>query len=375
MLGALLATLVLKAAQKFSRDGHSFSEYIEAVRCEAGRIPFLSTLWTTIASALSIASGAAIGREGSMIQFAASVVSALGQRWNLRSLPLPRFVALGSAAAVAAVYQAPVAGAFFALELVLGSTLFSRAALVEMPALLLSSAAGALVSRLLLGRGPLFAVTTAIQFHWHDSLPLLLTAAALGALGPLYFEIIKGARFLRNWPLALIWSGVIVGLLSCLQPDVWGNGDSGVLGIVAGKLTVQLAGVILLLRLCATSACVGSGVVGGVFTPTVFAGSVLGLVAGAGFHLYLPHISSPTGYAVVGIACLLASVTHAPLMAACMAVELTGTPEWFPLMLLCCLLSWQIAARISPNSLYAVATPHPAVSVRIRLDPAKSPLA
>jgi CIC family chloride channel protein len=198
-----------------------------------------------------------------------------------------------------------------------------------------------------------------VQFDWHDGLPILLGAVIIGSFGPIYFQIIEGLRFMKNLPWAMVWSGLVVGLLSCLRSETWGNGDSGVLDVMSGKISLEAAAVVLVLRLGATAACVGSGVVGGVFTPTVFAGSVLGLLYGSFVHTVFGDASPAIGYAVLGIVCLLASVTHAPLMAALMTVELTGTSHWFPVVFLCSVVSFQVAMTISRDSLYAVATPDP----------------
>src|ERR1700677_1092376 len=119
ILGAALATLVLWMMRRWATDLH-FEEYVEAVRLRSGRIPLLSTVWLTASSTFSVATGAAIGREGSMIQFATAISSWVGERSPLRNLPLSRQVAYGAAAAVAAAYQAPIAGVFFAMEIVLG---------------------------------------------------------------------------------------------------------------------------------------------------------------------------------------------------------------------------------------------------------------
>src|SRR5580692_6881993 len=152
IIGAALATLVLWMMRRLAPELH-FEEYVEAVRLRNGRIPLLSTVWRTASSAFSVASGAAIGREGSMIQFAAAISSWVGERSPIRNLSLSRQVAYGAAAAFAAAYQAPIAGIFFALEIVLGEWVW-----VEVPQLLLASTAGWLVSRLLLGQTLLFVV-------------------------------------------------------------------------------------------------------------------------------------------------------------------------------------------------------------------------
>jgi CIC family chloride channel protein len=124
IIGAALATLLLWMMRRWAPDLH-FEEYVEAVRLRGGRIPLLSTVWRTASSAFSVATGAAIGREGSMIQFAAAISSWVGERSPLRNLSLSRQVAYGAAAAVAAAYQAPIAGIFFATEIVLGEWVWS----------------------------------------------------------------------------------------------------------------------------------------------------------------------------------------------------------------------------------------------------------
>jgi chloride channel protein, CIC family len=117
--GGLLAMLVLRAARHYSGSADPV-DYVEAVRFRGGRIPLLSTVWRTASSACSIATGAAVGREGSMIQFAAAISSWLAERLPVLRFSISRQVACGVAAGVAAAYQAPIAGAFFSLEIVLG---------------------------------------------------------------------------------------------------------------------------------------------------------------------------------------------------------------------------------------------------------------
>ncbi len=350
--GALVATAVLHLTRKYLA-GRKNVDYVQAVQLQDGRMPFRPTAWRTLASACSIATGASIGREGSMIQFAAASIAGLGVRLAHRWVTQPQLVTFATAAAVAAVYQAPLAGIFFAVEIVLGLKALEKSALRSLPALAVAAASGSWVSAVCLGHGPLFAVTAPPQFVWRDSGWILVGTLLFGVVGPAYFYLIEGLRFLRKWPGAMLWSGAAVGLLSCIRPEVWGNGDSGVLLNLSGKVDVSAVLVLLLLRLVATSACVGSGVVGGVFTPTLFAGSALGLLYAANLHL------TSTAYALLGIACLLASVTHAPVMSALVTVELTGTHAWLPVFLLCSWLAYQTSCRLSPDSLYAVATQDP----------------
>lgn len=354
IVGALCATVVFWAVKRWTRPEPSI-DYVEAVRFDGGKIPFASTFWRTIASAFSIATGAAVGREGSMIQFASAVTSWAGAHSPLRSVSLSRQVACGTAAAVAAAYQAPIAGVFFAFEIVLGEWLWE-----ELPQLAIASIAGWAVSRLILGAGPLFVVHGALP-QSRAALWALPLALLLGAFGPAYQKLLRSACFLRRWPLALVWGGLAVGLLSLSRTTVWGNGDLGLTDALKGNETLASIALVLVLRLIATTICVGAGTVGGVFTPTLFVGAALGLASA-----HLLHSTVPVLLAIAGLSTLLSAATHAPFMAAFMAVELTGQYHLFPWLLLLNLIAWQVARSISPHSLYAISSNSPISSLSKR---------
>jgi chloride channel protein, CIC family len=348
IIGAALAMLVVWMIRRSATDLR-FEEYVEAVRLRNGRIPLLSTAWRTASSAFSIASGAAVGREGSMIQFAAAISSWVGERSPLRNLSLRRQVAYGAAAAVAAAYQAPIAGVFFALEIVLGEWAWN-----DLAQLFLASGTGWLMSRLVLGAGPLFPVRGSLPIT-HDLLWAVPLALVLGAVGPAYQKLLHFSGNAKRLPFALLWSGMAVGVLALIEPKVWGNGDFALLEILQNK--TMLLGIVSVLacRLVATTFCVGTGTIGGVFTPTLFTGAALGLAAGD-----LLHNLDPSILAICGMGLLMAAVTHAPWMAALMAVELTGQWHLLLIVLPCSLLASLIARTISREALYAIASPEPA---------------
>ena len=350
-IGAAGAICVARVA-KYFRGSAKFQEYIEAVQRGNGSIPFLPTLWRTVSSAFSIATGAAIGREGSMIQFAAGAASALGNWWRTAT-PLATRVTWGVAGAVAAAYQAPIAGAFFAAEIANGKIIIG-----QLIPLLIAAEAGAVVSKAVLGSGPLFAAPATAPLDIRSALLVLAAGAIIGALGPLYYWVIRCLRNARHWPASLVWSGLFIGAISLIQPMVWGNGDVALRSLLQATPAAGAVLTLAVLRLCATSFCVGTGTVGGVFTPTAFTGAAIGLVLA-----HALHATSPLPFAIAGLAALLASTTHAPLMAAFMAAELTGQWALFPVIFLSSLIAWQIARRLSPHSLYSLATPEPAMPV------------
>jgi CIC family chloride channel protein len=348
IIGAAFATLVVWM-QRRSKSTIPFEEYVEAVRLRDGRIPFVSTVWRTASSAFSVATGAAIGREGSMIQFAAAISSWIGERSPLRNLSLSRQVAYGAAAAVAAAYQAPIAGVFFAIEIVLEEWAWS-----DVPPLFMAASVGWLVSRFALGAGPLFQVKHSLPMT-PDLLWVLPLALVLGAVGPAYQKLLHVAEAAKRLPFALLWAGLAVGVLGLIEPKVWGNGDAALLGLLQNQTMLPAIFGVLACRLAATTFCVGTGTVGGVFTPTLFAGAALGLAVAHVFHQPEPAI-----LVICGVALLMAAVTHAPIMAAWMAVELTGQWHLLAILLPCSLLASWIARTISRKSLYAIASPEPA---------------
>jgi chloride channel protein, CIC family len=361
-LGGIAAMTVTFLVRRASPGMHA-TEYVEAVRFEEGRISLPATFWRTVSSAFSVATGAPIGREGSMIQFAAAVVSFAGQRLQRMRLPLADLVACGVAAGVAAAYQAPAAGVFFALEIVLG-----RFAWRTVPWLTVAAFAGEAASRIVLTGGPLFPVRGTMAVSWGSLAAAMALAALLGVLGPVYLWLLRSLRSAGRLPLPLLWSGAAAGAASLLAARVWGNGDAALLSVLQAQPAFGALALVLVLRLCTTVFCVGTGTVGGVFTPTVFVGGAVGLLLCQAVHG--PHALL---FAMIGMGALLAAATQAPWMASLMTAELTGAWTIFPLVLVCNLLAWQIARRLSRHSLYAIASDLPAALPRPDLLPEPAP--
>ncbi len=312
-------------------------DYMEAVAVGNGQLSSRAALLQASSSFFTIGSGGSIGREGPLVQLAATVASKVGQ-WTQAPVPRLRLlVACGAAAGIAAAYNAPIAGALFVAEVVLGSI-----AMESFGPLIVSSVVSDATTRHFLGYGPVYQVP---HINFGDAWELALYAllgVLLGHAAPPYLALLDRVRvwFKRlHWspPVTLALGGLIVGVISVGVPQVWGNGYSVVNDILNDKLAIQLLAFALVAKLVSTAASIGSGANGGILTPTLFMGAAFGALFRDTLHFVDPHLHSQlAAYAVVGMGGFLAATTHAPLTSILLIFEMTLDYEVvLPLMLAC----------------------------------------
>jgi len=336
VIGGVLAGLVLYVFGRALTWTRAV-DYMEAVLVGDGRIGFRATLINALSSLLTIGSGGSIGREGAMVQLAAMMGSRLGL---LAGAPIPRLrlmVACGGAAGIAAAYNAPISGALFVAEIVLGSI-----AMESFGPLVVASVTSSATIHQILGYGPVFDVPPVHFVSNYELIFYVVLGVILGHLAPPFLALLDLARAaFRRLHLPLYWQlglgGLLVGVVSIFVPQVWGNGYSVVGTILRGDLAGWLLLAVLAAKVLATSATVGSRAVGGVFTPTLFIGCALGALYGELLHQALPSFTSlPAVYALIGMGGFLAATTHAPLTSILMLFEMTADYQIvLPLMLAC----------------------------------------
>lgn len=334
--GSMAAGLILHFGAR-ALQGRRAVDYMEAVVVGNGSIGARPTLIRSLSSLFTIASGGSIGREGPMVQLAALIGSKLGK---LAGAPVPRLrlmVACGAAAGIAAAYNAPISGALFVAEIVMGSI-----AMESFGPLLVASVTANATIHSFLGYGPVFQVP---QFQFVSNWELFfyaLLGVLLGHLAPPFLAFLQWSKqqFTRvGWPVyvAMPLGGLLVGGISVFVPEVWGNGYSVLNDILRGDLAGWILMLILFAKVFSTAATVGSGAVGGVFTPTLFVGAAIGAIVGGALHIAIPAtVAVGSAYALVGMGGFLAATTHAPLMSILMIFEMTLDYEVvLPLMLAC----------------------------------------
>jgi len=354
-LGGLLAGLVLWWGQRATRNQRA-TEYMEAVALGDGVIRTAPALTRIGSSIFSISSGGSIGREGPMAQLASLLASRLGR---LAHFPRPRLrlmVACGAAASMASAYNAPIGGALFVAEVVLGSI-----AMASFGPLLFSSFAATVVVRALTGGRALFEVPH-FQLVSYPELGLYLALGLLcGASVPLFLGLLDFAKALfaripLPLPLLLMLGGVIVGIISVWHPIVWGNGYGALSEVLTVQWTVSALAVLILFKLLATAATVGSGAVGGIFTPMLLVGGVLGGLIGCFVQTWAgASAAPPQAYALVGMGAFLAAATQAPFMAILMVFDMTLNHEIVLPLMLACVAAHLVAQSLRGKGVYQLA--------------------
>jgi CIC family chloride channel protein len=347
--GGAAAGLVLLLTARFVRQAHT-TDYMEAVVIGDGVLPIRKSLLKSLSALFSISSGASIGKEGPIVQLAALLASLVGRFTRVSRPRLRLLVACGAAAGIAAAYNAPIAGALFVSEIVLGTT-----AMEIFGPLVFASVIATLTTRQFLGVEPLYQITHFSVAAPSQMILLLGLGIICGLLSPLYLLLLRTVetRF-SNWNVPtyvrLATGGLIVGVLAVWYPEVCGNGYSSVSAALHDTWPWQELAFILLLKIAATAATFGSGAVGGVFTPTLFVGTGIGFLFGALFH----GIGSlPPAFALIGMGAFLAASTRAPIMAIMMIFELTLDYEMILPLMLSCVTAYYIAQSFPVRGLYS----------------------
>ncbi|MFM0089294.1 ClcB-like voltage-gated chloride channel protein [Paraburkholderia sediminicola] len=352
-LGGVVAGIFLALASR-AAPKVVHSEYMEAVTIGNGIIPTTHTILRAASSMCSIASGASIGREGPMVQLAALCASLLGRLRTTNPENLRTIVACGAAAGITAAYNAPVAGAFFVAEIVLGQIVAER-----MGPLIVASVVANITMRL-------FPGYRATYLPDHLTLPPVAELAlfpvlglGLGLAAPFYLAFLSAAKryvgiFAMPAPVSLGMGGLCVGLISLWVPDTWGNGNAVVSALIAHPTPWTVVASILIFKIVATAASSASGAVGGIFTPTIFVGASLGALAASLCTTILPGFAdSHSLFVIVGMGAFLAATTHAPLMSILMILEMTLSYEVMLPLVIASVTAYAVSRLITPFAMYS----------------------
>ena len=329
------------------------SNVMEAVVLGNLTLSLRTTVSRVLSSALAIASGISIGREGPLIEFGGSFGAAMGRRMRVPLNQTRVLVAAGTAAGFTAAYNTPFAAVLFVFETIVGIA-SPTAVLPTMAATVMA----ALVTRALVGAGPIYG-QRAFEAYSFSDLGWLLVLGALAACVAAGFKWFLrqaehvGERAFGVQPWRSAAGGLAVGVLAIWVPEVVGNGYEPLNQILDHQLVTTTILLLLVTKIIATSASVGSSVPGGIFTPMLLVGAATGFLWAQLIALTSPSSPPDAGaYALVGMAATTAASIHAPLTAAVLVFELSGDYAIVVPLILATAVSTSLSRALGGESVY-----------------------
>jgi CIC family chloride channel protein len=361
VLGGLLVIPLLHWFGKDLKGG--FSGFLERVNLRGAKLRLRPIFTRGFGAALTIGSGGSAGQEGPIAMIGGAIGSQFGQLFKMSGDRLKVLVACGAAAGVAATFNAPIAGVFFAQEIVL----LSAFELSSFTSIVIASGMATVVSRALLGNhSEIMAPAYVVQNYWELGLYVFL-GLLIGSLAALFIEShfrIKD-RFdgLQMPKLAKpVLGGLLVGVIGFALPQVFGNGYDFIETVLmsdrgwAGPApTWYLLGALIVAKAVATSVTLGSGLPGGLFAPCLYLGAVIGGFFGHVVGIILPQMNiAPGAYALVGMGAFLSAATHSPMTAIFLLFEITDSYEVIIPIMLTCVIGTAVARHFKKDSLETV---------------------
>ena len=361
--GLIIGPLVYFWARE--AKGHGVPEVMEAVALRSGLIRKRLVLIKTLASAICIGTGGAVGREGPIVQIGSAIGSAIGQLLKVSASRMRTLVGCGAAAGIAATFNAPIAGSMFALEIVLGDF-----GLATFSPIVIASVVATAISRAFLGDTPAFIVppyelVSVWEFPMYVILGLFCAVVGIAFTRGLYltedfFQRVKLPEYLK----AAV-GGAILGAIGLMSPQILGVGygaiDQALIQAYAWWLLFLLIGV----KILATSITIGSGGSGGIFAPSLFLGAMAGGFFGNIVHQAFPAVTaSPGAYAIVGMGAVVSATTHGPLSAMLILFEMTGGYKIILPLMITCIISSVVAGQLMKESIYTLKLVRRGVDIR-----------
>ncbi|MEO5377650.1 MAG: chloride channel protein [Magnetococcus sp. DMHC-6] len=328
--------------------GHGVPEVMTAVALNGGKMRLKDGLGKMLACAMSIGSGGSVGREGPVVHLGATIASWFGQKLHMSSKHMRTMVGCGAAAGIAASFNAPIAGVMFALEVILADY-----GLATFSPIVLSSVIATVIARIHLGNFPAFIVPHYTLVSAWEIPSYVVLGLLCGVTGILFmhtiftcedlFAKVPIPRYLRP-----IIGGLGLGAIALVFPQVMGVGYDTMNLALLEEMAGPLMLVLIFAKIIATAITLGSGFSGGVFTPSLFLGAMVGGAFGTlTYHLFPALSGGPGAYALVGMGAMAASVLGAPIASILILFELTGD---YRIML--ALMVASIVATLLINQLY-----------------------
>lgn len=353
-MGAFVVGLIIYYFSSEAK-GHGVPEVMEAIAIRNGIIRPRVVFGKAVASAITIGSGGAVGREGPIIQIGSAIGSTLGQFFKVSKKRMVTLVGSGAAAGIAAAFNAPIAGAMFAVEIILGDFTIS-----QFSPIVISAVSATAVSRMFFGNYPAFMVPKYELINPVELFPYALLgfiAAFVGVLftKTLYFLEDKFDSYKKPDYIKTTIGGLILGLIGLSFPEVFGVGYKAMDRALLGNMEIWLLLVLVFAKVLASSITLGSGSSGGIFAPSLFMGAMTGGFFGSILHNLFPNATGGAGaYALVAMSAVVASTTHAPITAILIIFEMTNDYKIILPLMIATTISSLVSKYLQNESIYTL---------------------
>ncbi|MBU2491856.1 MAG: chloride channel protein [Bacteroidetes bacterium] len=351
LVQSLMTTFFPSTAKK-----RGVSEVIKAVAIRGGFIRFRTTLFHFIAPVINIGSGGTVGPEGPAAQLGGGVASKLGQLIGISDARRRMFTAAGAGAAISAVFNTPLGGIFFALEIVLLNDFQSA----TFSALILASVSASAVSRIFLGDSPAFQFDIPSIVSYSDFYLFIALGIAAGILSIAFIRYSsavneffkkKVLKVLPKW-LLMVAVGLIVGVAGYFYKDIFGIGYKAINKILAGTISWDIVLILLALKFLLVPMILNSGGFGGVFAPSLFLGACFGFLFATGVNNIWDLNLDTTTFVLVSMGAVLGGVNSIPISAILIIFEMTKDYSFMLPLMLAVVISTTIVQLVVKGSVH-----------------------
>lgn len=368
-VGILIAVLFMRYIIK-KEPGHGIPGVLYAISRKNGLIKFHNTFSAIITSAFTVGFGGSVGLEGPTVSTGAAIGSNLGQALRLNHRQIILMISLASAAAMASIFQAPIAAIVFALEVIMIDL-----AMASLVPLLIATVTAVLTSYFVLGQAVLYPIELNVDFNPSNTIFYVGLGVLTGLLSvyftrvSIFVEEYFANKFKSWWVRFMVGAGML-GLLIFFFPSLYGEGYVALNQSLKGDFSAlfnnsiffdyrnemwvvfALFAAVLLMKAFATSLTFAAGGVGGIFAPALFIGAFLGLFYSTFMNHWGFGYLDPGKFAVVGMGGMIAGILHAPLTGIFLIAEITGGYNLFVPLMIVSTIAYATTKVFVANSVY-----------------------
>ena len=353
-LGGLVVGFIIKYGS-MSAKGHGIPAILSSIESKERHLTYRDLLTEGFASAITISSGGSGGRIGPIVEIGAGIGDLIAYKLDLKLIDYQTFLGCGAAAGIAGLFHAPLGGIMFVTEILFNKVEKNRLIMVAISAISADMVIRWSGKELFLANLNLGQVGSIYNF---------LIAVVIGIFAAVFAVVFiyilrKLSNIFDNLKINIVFKpalgGLLLGIIAFKLPEIMGSGNRIIVSLFnQADFNLSFLFLLLIFKIIATSLTLGSGGSGGIFSPSLFIGSITGIIIGILFHQTFPFLSdSPSLYALIGMAAVISAVIRAPLTATFIILEFTHNYSLTILLLIASLIAERVANMTGLKSAYS----------------------